>query len=108
MKPLKFDENGLIPAVIQDINTKQVLMVGWMNQEAYHLTLTSKKVHFWSRSRKKLWLKGETSGNFLHLKEIYLDCDEDTLLVLVSPQGPTCHTGAASCFYQTIQPQEES
>ncbi len=107
MKDLVFDQNGLIPAVIQNMETKQVLMVGWMNEEAYQKTISTQKVHFWSRSRKKLWLKGETSQNYLTLQEIYLDCDQDTLLVLVTPQGPTCHTGAVSCFYEKINLEEK-
>lgn len=102
MNELKLDQNGLIPAVVQDAESKQVLMVGWMNLESYQLTLKTKKVHFWSRSRQKLWLKGESSGNFLNLVELYIDCDKDTLLVLVNPAGPTCHTGEISCFYTKI------
>ncbi|MAT44749.1 MAG: phosphoribosyl-AMP cyclohydrolase [Anaerolineaceae bacterium] len=101
---LKFDQQGLIPAVVQHDQTKQVLMVGWMNQEAFNLTIKTKKIHFWSRSRQKLWLKGETSGNFLNLVEIYADCDQDTLLLFALPDGPTCHTGAVSCFFEKIYP----
>ncbi len=104
MITLNYDQLGLIPAVVQHALTKQVLMVGWMNREAFDKTSQTKKVHFWSRSRQKLWLKGETSGNYLNLVELYADCDQDTLLVLALPEGPTCHTGAISCFYERIYP----
>ncbi|MBR4755977.1 MAG: bifunctional phosphoribosyl-AMP cyclohydrolase/phosphoribosyl-ATP diphosphatase HisIE, partial [Bacteroidales bacterium] len=90
--------DGLVPAIIQDNATRKVLMLGYMNQEAYEKTLGSGLVTFWSRSRKQLWTKGETSGNYLHLVDIFLDCDEDTLLVTVIPDGPTCHRGTVSCF----------
>jgi len=96
---LKFDVNGLVPAVIQDSQSLTVLMVGWMNQEAISKTQNTGEVHFWSRSRQSLWRKGETSGNVLQVKGIWLDCDRDTLLVKVVPQGPVCHTGAESCFF---------
>lgn len=102
MIQLKFDSQGLIPAVVQHAETKQVLMVGWMNQQAIDLTLQTQKVHFWSRSRQKMWLKGETSQHYLNLMELYADCDQDTLLVWALPDGPTCHTGAVSCFYERI------
>ena len=104
---------GLVPAIIQDAVTKNVLMLGFMNQEAYDKTIATKKVTFWSRSRNCLWTKGETSGNFLNLVSIQNDCDNDTLLVKVHPDGPTCHKGLhaaahhlraheASCrFYQS-------
>lgn len=90
--------NGLVPVIIQDNNTMQVLMLGYMNEEAYEKTLTEKKVTFFSRSKNQLWTKGETSGNFLNVKDIQLDCDNDTLLIKVKPKGPTCHTGSTSCF----------
>lgn len=90
--------DGLIPAIIQDIHSGQVLMLGYMNQDALAKTLTEGKVTFFSRSKQRLWTKGETSGNFLNLKSIQLDCDNDTLLVVVEPIGPTCHTGTTSCF----------
>jgi len=90
--------NGLIPAIIQDYNTKEVLMLGFMNQEAYEKTLESKQVTFYSRTRNSLWVKGETSGNYLNVKEILPDCDNDTLLVLAEPAGPVCHTGDKTCF----------
>lgn len=90
--------DGLVPAIIQDITTKQVLMLGYMNEEAYNLTLATKKVTFYSRSRQQLWTKGETSGNFLELVDLKADCDNDTLLVMVRPQGPTCHNGTDTCW----------
>jgi phosphoribosyl-ATP pyrophosphohydrolase len=89
---------GLVPAIIQDAQTRQVLMLGYMNEEAYNKTLETKKVTFWSRSRNCLWTKGETSGNFLHLIDIKVDCDNDTLLVKAHPDGPTCHTGTDTCW----------
>jgi phosphoribosyl-AMP cyclohydrolase / phosphoribosyl-ATP pyrophosphohydrolase len=90
--------NGLIPVIIQDSISMQVLMLGYMNEEAYNKTLAEKMVTFYSRSKKRLWKKGETSGNFLHVDKICLDCDNDTLLILATSNGPTCHTGAVSCF----------
>lgn len=96
---INFDKmGGLVPAIIQDAVTKNVLMLGFMNQEAYQKTLDTKKVTFWSRTRKCLWTKGETSGNFLTVVDIKLDCDQDTLLVSVHPQGPTCHLGTDTCW----------
>ena len=97
MEP-KYDEGGLVPCVVQDANTGAVLMVAWMNAEALRLTQETREVHFWSRSRGKLWRKGETSGNTLSLVELRLDCDGDTLLARVHPAGPVCHTGAPTCF----------
>lgn len=94
-------QNGLVPCVIQDVSTNKVLMLGYMNDEAYKKTLEEKKVTFYSRSKQRLWTKGETSGKFLHLEEILIDCDEDTLLIKVRPQGPACHTGADTCFNET-------
>ena len=99
---LKFDARGLITAVVQDEHTNEVLMVAWMNAEALQLTLETGQAHFWSRSRKELWHKGATSGNYLHVREIRVDCDADTLLLRVHPDGPACHTGARSCFYRTL------
>lgn len=90
--------DGLVPAIIQDYNTQKVLMLGFMNQEALLQTQQTGKVTFYSRSKNKLWTKGETSGNFLELKSISLDCDKDTLLIKVNPLGPTCHTGADTCW----------
>ena len=87
-----------MPAIIQDAQTKNVLMLGYMNEEAYEKTIKTHKVTFWSRSRNCLWTKGETSGNFLHLVDIMVDCDNDTLLVKATPDGPTCHTGTDTCW----------
>ena len=101
----KFDGKGLLPAVIQDWLDGTVLMLGYMNQEAFAKTLATKRVHFWSRSRNKLWEKGETSGHTLHVKELFIDCDGDTLLVKVQPAGPTCHTGERACFFSTMDEQ---
>ena len=100
---LKFDKYGLIPAIVQDEATKDVLMVAWMNAEAFRLTKETGKAHFWSRSRNELWLKGATSGNFMHVRQILVDCDADTLLLFVEPAGPACHTGERSCFYRAIE-----
>lgn len=99
LPPFKFDQNGLIAAIVQDIDTKQVLMLGWMNQEAIQKTNETGLVTFWSRSRQKLWTKGESSKNFLFVKKMYIDCDQDAILILASPAGPTCHTGNTSCFF---------
>jgi phosphoribosyl-ATP pyrophosphohydrolase/phosphoribosyl-AMP cyclohydrolase len=90
--------NGLVPCIIQDATTQRVLMLGFMNEEAYQKTITEKRVTFLSRTKNRLWTKGETSGNFLELVEITLDCDQDTLLIKVNPVGPVCHTGADTCF----------
>ena len=104
MPPLKFNEQGLIPAVIQDAHTREVLMVAWMNATALALTLASGETHFWSRSRQALWHKGSTSGNVQRVEAILVDCDADTLLVLVTPAGPACHTGARTRFYRPLDP----
>ena len=93
--------HGLIPAIIQDSETKSVLMLGYMNAESYQKTLDTQKVTFFSRSKQRLWTKGEESGNFLHLISIKNDCDEDTLLIQVKPQGPTCHTGSGNCWQES-------
>lgn len=99
MIKIDFDKmGGLVPAIIQDAVTKNVLMLGFMNEEAYQKTIDTKKVTFWSRTRNCLWTKGETSGNYLDLVDIRLDCDNDTLLVKVHPQGPTCHLGTDTCW----------
>ncbi|MFI8379776.1 bifunctional phosphoribosyl-AMP cyclohydrolase/phosphoribosyl-ATP diphosphatase HisIE [Leeuwenhoekiella sp. NPDC079379] len=95
---IKYDANGLVPAIIQDAKTKTVLMLGYMNEEAYLKTNESKKITFFSRSKQRLWTKGEESGNFLHLVSIKNDCDNDTLLISVNPQGPTCHKGTDNCW----------
>jgi phosphoribosyl-ATP pyrophosphohydrolase/phosphoribosyl-AMP cyclohydrolase len=102
MSKLNFEKgNGLLPAVIQDEHSGKVLMLGYMNEEAFKLTERTKKVTFYSRSRKKLWVKGETSGNFLDVKKIHLDCDGDSILIMANPHGPTCHKGTTSCFGDT-------
>lgn len=94
------NKDGLIPAIIQDATTKTVLMLGYMNKEAYQQTISSQKVTFFSRTKNRLWTKGEESGNYLHLVSIELDCDNDTLLIQVNPTGPVCHTGADTCWQQ--------
>jgi phosphoribosyl-AMP cyclohydrolase len=99
---LKWDEHGLITAVVQDARTSQVLMVAWMNAEALRLTLATGETHFWSRSRSELWHKGATSGNTQRVTGVWVDCDGDTLLVQVAPAGPACHTGAVSCFFRRL------
>jgi phosphoribosyl-AMP cyclohydrolase len=97
---IRFDERGLVPAVVQDAATGDVLMVAWMNEEALRRTEASGQAHFWSRSRQELWHKGATSGNFMNVREIWVDCDADTVLLKVDPTGPACHTGQQSCFYR--------
>ncbi|MCJ7467331.1 MAG: bifunctional phosphoribosyl-AMP cyclohydrolase/phosphoribosyl-ATP diphosphatase HisIE [Maribacter sp.] len=92
------EDGGLLPSIVQDATTKNVLMLGYMNEEALALTEKTKKVTFYSRSKKRLWTKGETSGNFLHVVEMKLDCDQDSLLIYVNPDGPTCHTGSDTCW----------
>jgi phosphoribosyl-ATP pyrophosphohydrolase/phosphoribosyl-AMP cyclohydrolase len=96
---LDFDkQNGLIPAIVQDYKTKKVLMLGFMNEEAYKKTLDTRMATFFSRSRNELWTKGETSGNYLYVKEVIADCDQDTILIKAEPTGPVCHTGKDTCF----------
>jgi phosphoribosyl-ATP pyrophosphohydrolase/phosphoribosyl-AMP cyclohydrolase len=95
---LDFSKSELIPAIVQDINTKAVLMLGYVNEDAFQATLSTSKVTFFSRSKNRLWMKGESSGNILHLKSWHLDCDADTLLFFVEPTGPVCHTGEDTCF----------
>jgi len=99
---IKFDHRGLIPAILQDADTGEVLMVAWMNERALRLTLETGQAHFWSRSREELWHKGSTSGNFMNVHEIWVDCDADALLLKVNPAGPACHTGEWSCFYRRL------
>ncbi len=100
---LDFDkQGGLVPAIVQDHHTKEVLMVGFMNPEAWDKTVHTGMVTFWSRTRQTLWTKGETSGNFLRVQRLWIDCDNDTVLVEAEPKGPTCHTGARSCFFQEV------
>ena len=103
---LKFDEKGLIPAVIQDVHSKDVLMVAYMNAESLKRTVETGKTWFWSRSRKQFWQKGETSGHVQAVREILYDCDQDTLLVLVEQTGPACHTGSRSCFFRSFSVSE--
>jgi phosphoribosyl-ATP pyrophosphohydrolase/phosphoribosyl-AMP cyclohydrolase len=101
--PLDFAKmGGLVPAIIQDHQSHEVLMLGFMNEDAWEKTVKTGLVTFWSRTRKTLWTKGETSGNVLRVKRLWIDCDSDTLLVEVDPKGPTCHTGARSCFFEEI------
>ena len=95
--------NGLIPAIIQDDKTNEILMLGFMNKEAWKKTIKTKSVTFWSRSKNRLWTKGETSGNFLIVKKVYIDCDNDTILIKAQPKGPTCHTGNKTCFFKEIR-----
>ena len=104
---LKFDDKGLIPAVVVNDDSGDVLMVAYMNRESLKISLEKKLTCFWSRSRQELWLKGETSGNYQHIRRIMTDCDRDTLLVFVKPDGPACHLGNDSCFVDDIMPREE-
>lgn len=99
---VKFDAQGLVTAVVQDADSLEVLMVAWMNQEALEQTAELGQAVFWSRSRRELWHKGATSGNFIDVEEILVDCDGDTLVLLAKPQGPACHTGARSCFFRRL------
>jgi phosphoribosyl-AMP cyclohydrolase len=101
---LKRDADGLVPAVVQQHDTREVLMVGWMDDEALHRTLTTGRTTFWSRSRREYWVKGDTSGHRQWVRDVRLDCDGDTLLVLVDQEGPACHTGARSCFDADVLP----
>ena len=98
IKDLKFNEEGLIPAVVQDARTRRVLMLAWMNEESLRISMEKELTCFWSRSRQELWLKGETSGNYQHIVSIAADCDRDSLLILAEPDGPACHLGTESCF----------
>ena len=100
----KFDSDGLMACVVLDAETKQVLVIAFMNEESLSLTRSTKKVHFWSRSRQSLWMKGETSGHVLNVEEIRVDCDQDALVIYARPAGPTCHTGVQSCFYRVLDP----
>jgi phosphoribosyl-AMP cyclohydrolase len=103
LSEIKYDTNGLVPAIVQDAVTKDVLMMAWMNAEALQLTLEKGEAVFWSRSRKEIWHKGATSGNVQKVVEVRVDCDADTLLVLVEPTGPACHTGERTCFYRSVE-----
>ena len=100
---LRFDDKGLIPCIVQQYDTGEVLMMAWMNQESLRLTVETHTTWFWSRSRTELWNKGATSGNIKLVIDIYYDCDGDTLLIRVDPAGPACHTGAVSCFFREIE-----
>ncbi len=102
LEKVSFDDRGLIPAVLQDASSGQVMMLAYMNRESLERTLAEGRACFYSRSRQEIWLKGETSGNYQQLEEIWLDCDGDTLLLQVRPEGPTCHTGKESCFYRRL------
>ena len=105
-RKLKLDEKGLIPAIVQDDESGEVLMLGYMNEESLELMLSSGEVWFYSRSRKELWHKGATSGNRLIVSEIWLDCDADTILVKAHPLGPVCHTGERSCFFSRLTEED--
>jgi phosphoribosyl-AMP cyclohydrolase len=102
VEKIKFDANGLVPAIVQDAETNEVLMMAYMNEESLRLTLEKDETVFWSRSRSELWHKGATSGNVQRVVEVRVDCDADTLLVRVHPAGPACHTGNQTCFYRNI------
>ncbi len=104
---LKFDEKGLIPAIVVDAVSKEVLTLAYMNKQSLQITMEKKLTCFWSRSRNKLWLKGETSGNYQHVVSITADCDNDALVVLVEPDGPACHTGEKSCFFNPVFENDE-
>ena len=99
---IKFDEKGILPAVVQDVDTGEVLMLGYMNQESIRRTLSSGEVWFYSRSRQEMWHKGATSGNFLKVREVWKNCEDNSILVKAHPLGPTCHTGNKTCFFQQL------
>jgi phosphoribosyl-AMP cyclohydrolase/phosphoribosyl-ATP pyrophosphohydrolase/phosphoribosyl-AMP cyclohydrolase len=103
LSEIKYDANGLVPAIVQDVTTKDVLMMAWMNAKSLRLTMETGETVFWSRSRQEIWHKGATSGNVQKVVEIRVDCDADTLLVLVEPAGPACHTGERTCFYRSME-----
>lgn len=107
IKELKFDEKGLIPAIVVDADTKEVLTLAYMNEESLKISMEKGLTCFWSRSREELWLKGETSGNYQHIVSITADCDKDALTVLVKKDGPACHTGAESCFHNPVWESDE-
>jgi phosphoribosyl-ATP pyrophosphohydrolase/phosphoribosyl-AMP cyclohydrolase len=100
---VKWDERGLVPAIVQDVNTQQVLMMAYMNRDSLQMTVETGETVFWSRSRNELWRKGATSGNVQRVRDIHVDCDGDTLLIQVEPGGPACHTGAVSCFFDQLK-----
>ncbi len=103
LESVEFDAKGLVTALVQDANSLEVLMVAWMNREALEQTLELGQAVFWSRSRREIWHKGATSGNFIDVEEILVDCDGDTLVLLARPHGPACHTGARSCFFRRLE-----
>ena len=107
VKNLKLDKEGLIPAIVQDDDSGEVLMLGYMNEQSLSLTLASGEVWFYSRSRKELWHKGATSGNRLIVRKLWLDCDSDTILVKARPLGPVCHTGSKTCFFEELIGEED-
>jgi phosphoribosyl-ATP pyrophosphohydrolase/phosphoribosyl-AMP cyclohydrolase len=108
IKDIKFDEKGYVPVIIQDVENGQVLMFAYANQEALEKTIETKKTHFWSRSRNKIWTKGEESGNVQEVKHVFLDCDKDAILVLVNQTGVACHTGKRSCFFEVIYGNDQN
>ena len=108
IKQIKFDDKGLLPGIVQEIQTGEVLMVAWLNEESLQKTLETGNATFWSRSRQKLWMKGETSGNTMKIQSILVDCDQDTLVMLVNAEGPACHTGERTCFYRSLAKREET
>lgn len=103
---IKFDERGLVPVIVQDANTKEVLMLAYANKEALKKTFETGYAHYWSRSRNKLWMKGETSGNVQKVVEVRIDCDNDAILYIVEQKGVACHTGNYSCFYRTLKSED--
>jgi phosphoribosyl-AMP cyclohydrolase len=105
---LKWDASGLIPGIVQDIQTGEILMVAWLNKESLQKTLETGNATFWSRSRQKLWMKGETSGNFMNVQSILMDCDGDTLILLADASGPACHTGERTCFFRALAKREST
>ncbi len=106
MENIKFNADGLVPAIVQDAATGEILMLAYMNKESLELSGKTGRATFWSRSRNEIWEKGKTSGNYMYIKEIRTDCDNDTLLVLAEPAGPACHTGKRTCFFKTLQGAE--
>lgn len=103
LEAVRFDARGLVPAIVQDADSGEVLTLAYMNRQSLELTLSTDQTHFWSRSRQELWHKGATSGNYQDVVELRIDCDEDAILVLVHPRGPACHTGEDSCFYRALE-----
>ena len=103
LESVRFDERGLVPAIVQDADSGEVLTLAYMNRQSLELTLSIRQTHFWSRSRQELWHKGATSGNVQDVVELHIDCDSDAILVLVNPHGPACHTGERSCFYRGLE-----